>query len=439
MDTEEIQESQEDTKEQEEKTEYHYEIKRKNAATGKWAKVGDISGLEDCGKAIESEYGPGIYKISVKNEDGDDVPGWKPFTITVEQSGINTTDKKSLGNYMEGLQQKIQEGIEIQNLVNAQKALGQQQPQEQDTEQIASMVAEKINRNSMPPESNEGNLKFMMWLQQQQNNLVTSLIKKDETPVIVESMKAMQDQNNKFFALFVEAMKPKESKIEKILVSLLESGFITEIISSLRPKETAWEKIVPMLLEKTTESVVANMENTMRMVQEQSKAHPPIDYDKKMQSNLYLIKEIGGVATKTIKDLAGVFFSNKISMPAQQVLQPQPLQPQPIKENPNAEKQIKQHKAEQPKAEQPKVENTEEDKAARIQREFSLAQKILADNKDKQILDIAKIFMSEVPVIAYILSSNPKEEILKQIEPSISQDLLPIVSSLIDFLQKKEV
>lgn len=160
---------------------------------------------------------------------------------------------------------------------------------------------------------------------------------------------------------------------------------------------------------------------------------------KKMQSNLYLIKEIGGVATKTIKDLAGVFFSNKISMPAQQVLQPQPLQPQPIKENPNAEKQIKQHKAEQPKVEQPKVENTEEDKAARIQREFSLAQKILADNKDKQILDIAKIFMSEVPVIAYILSSNPKEEILKQIEPSISQDLLPIVSSLIDFLQKKEV
>lgn len=439
----EIEEKEQEEEKQEEKEEeetsslYSFEVKRRNSRTGGWGKAGTIPGLKDCGEVLEREYGPGTYKLFVKDETGENVPGWNPFTITVEENtGIKTADKKNLGNYMERLQQKIQEGIEIQNLVNAQKALGQQ-TQEQDPDQIAYKVAEKINKDMVPPSMNDGNLKFMMWSQQQQANLIASLTKKDETPsIMVESMKAMQDQSNKFFALFIEAMKPKESKIEKILVNLLESGFIKEIMTAFRPKETAWEKIVPMLLEKTTGSVVSNMENTMRMIQEQAKSQPPIDYDKKMQSNLYFIKEIGNIATRTIKELAETIFTSKIMIPQPASATPAAApQTQQTKENPAP--------APQPEPPQQQAKNDdgkeEEAKLESIRKEFILAQKILTDNKDKPIHDIAKIFMNEVPIITYILTTHQKDEILEQIKSSIDQALLPIMSSLIDhlLLQKK--
>ncbi len=55
---------------------------------------------------------------------------------------------------------------------------------------------------------------------------------------------------------------------------------------------------------------------------------------------------------------------------------------------------------------------SEEEKAIAIQQDFSNALRIIEENKEKPIQEIAKIVLSQAPIASYIMTNYAKEDII---------------------------
>ncbi len=439
---EEQEEQEEQEIQEEERGNYLHEIKKK-LKNGKWRRVAEITvkPRDHIENIIEESTwgGPGIYRCYMKNPETLEYLDEPPYVVTIDDE--ETENEKTKQHPMDSMIETLQKETEFQSALNTKIKLEEaskfRQP-EIKKEDIQKTVEETVQKSvkettssilENQKESMSDNLKFMLFLQQQQSN------KGDSTAaILVESMKSMQQQNTAMMesmrqqnqnnlALLVEAMKPKESNLEKVITGILDSPFIKDVFSLLRPKETTWEKIIPILMEKTTASVVNQMDTTMKLIAD-SKNNPPVDYDKQTQSKIHFIKEIASVGVNAVKEISEIF-SMKLDLTPPP--QPAPQQPQPASQQPQPAPQQPPPAPQQP---QP-----EDDQNKVVQKEFLIALDIIEKNYDKNLDEIIPLLQQQTPLIVYILKKNEKQEVLKHI--NVPEKVKDRISELIDMIKKE--
>jgi len=429
---------------------HHWQIQKMNKKTGKWKICKEIQctknqSQENLKDTIEqSDWGGvGKYRIMLLDADENKIDNIPPFQILIEDEDEDckkeerteerTIDrkKKTKEEMKEEMQQMIADDIEMLRLKKIKKNM-QDSMQDEDEKKntdddsynaIENMMNEKISmlESKTQASKKEGENIFvaLMTAQMQQQaqqsekfqTLLTSMNKKDDSPVLVEMIKS---QNQIMSVLMKIATEPKENPISTFLNSSNGSKLIDSFTNR---KDTAIEQALPIILQKTTESFSDFTSKVTAIVLEQAIKPPPLNPDDVLQQKLNFLRGLRELIVPSLNDIVSIFMKMKMASP-------------PTAQNPPAQNPTTNPNA---TVQNPPAQND----VARMRIKINDALVFVIKNTDKNAQDLIKKIDPEV---IEILKKNEKKDMAtEEIKNIIGDEAFKKLNEIIDLLQGEKI
>lgn len=393
--------------------EYYWEAKKKNSV-GKWntvkKEIPASTNPKDY-KKILAQYGYGDYKLTLFDAHGQCLDKEVRIRIGNEEGNNEPEEggKKATLNMTQKLQEEILSGIQNNNLLNVhERVVGKKGGggEEIKPENIKEMIQEAIEKD-----------------------------RKSRGETInpqVQMIQMMIENQKQTTALLIEVMKPrepKESSLEKFLMSPLAVHFFESLT---KRNETPWEKILPEMMTANIQTVNQTVNGFMLKTLEMfEKAQ--FNNQSNLRQQLEFISALKDMAIPTIGEVAKIF-TNLKKQSIEQNPQPNPVQQQKPVNNVQSGVQPKPQPINPHPEQQPETTPPQPKPQIDIQQQIDTAIEMIKNDKGENIPALGNEIIKVATDLVLLIAQNKKEDILKFITPhDPSKELLEKIEKVIDY------